>query len=112
MDERLLQDLYTWLARAKFDNAGEEATAAMFGHRLKEALETPEAHPDDLAIDRFAVAMKARMAEMRAHGRSGWDDPSKCSVDYLQRLLQASCISEPIDVGNYAMMVFNRTTET
>ncbi len=70
---------------------------------------TVHQHPDDAAVDRFAAAMKARMAEMRAKGKSGWDDPSVCSVDYLARLLQHCTCSEPVDIGNYAMMIFNRT---
>lgn len=74
-------------------------------------LETEPAppHSDDLAVDRFAAAMKARMAEMRAKGKSGWDDPGKCPIPFLQGGLARTPLSRYVDVGNYAMMIFNRT---
>jgi hypothetical protein len=31
-------------------------------------------HKDDIAVDRFAAAMKAKLAAARAKGRDGWDD--------------------------------------
>ena len=66
----------------------------------------PEQHSDDLAVDRFATAMKARMAEMRAKGKSGWED---CPVERLDSLLRATTdYTQPVDTGNYAMMLYNR----
>lgn len=44
-------------------------------------------HSDDAAIDRFAAAMKAKLAASRAKGRSGWDDPEQCSTERLAELL-------------------------
>ncbi|KAK6697022.1 hypothetical protein SNK04_013764 [Fusarium graminearum] len=35
----------------------------------------PEQHPDDIAVGAFAAAMKVKMAEARAKGRGGWEDP-------------------------------------
>lgn len=67
-----------------------------------------EPHPDDLAVDRFAAAMKARMAQKRAEGMDGWDDPERITVGCLQRSLAVTPLSRPVDIGNYAMMLFNR----
>lgn len=69
-------------------------------------------HPDDAAVDRFAAAMKAKLAAARAKGRGGWDDPSQCSVEFLAKLLVEhvgkgnSGTFE--DVANFAMMLHQR----
>lgn len=73
-----------------------------------EQVEAPE-HPDDLAVDRFAAAMKSKMAESRAKGRRGWDDPAQCSVESLAALLIDHLIKgDPVDIGNFAMMLHQR----
>lgn len=73
----------------------------------------PEPHPDDIAVDRFAAAMKAKMARSRDCGRYGWDDPAVCSAEDL-RLFLVNHIAkgDPVDVGNFAMMLFNRGETT
>lgn len=66
-------------------------------------------HPDALAVDRFAAAMKAKLAEKRAEGRSGWDDEEDCSRLFLSQLLRKHVEKgDPIDVGNFAMMLHQR----
>lgn len=66
-------------------------------------------HPDDAAVDRFSVAMKAKLAKKRAQGRGGWDDERICSPDDLARMLVDHVRKgDPVDVGNLAMMLFNR----
>jgi hypothetical protein len=69
-------------------------------------------HSDDVAVDRFATAMKAKLAEKRADGASGWDDPEVCHIDYLAHLLKEQIHSratlDTVDIGNFAMMIFNR----
>lgn len=66
-------------------------------------------HPDDLAVDRFAIAMKAKLAQKRTEGRSGWDNPDACSVEWLSELLIRHIEKgDPIDVGNFAMMIHQR----
>lgn len=70
-------------------------------------------HPDDAAVDRFAAAMKAKMAENRAKGRSGWDNEALCSAKCLQDMLVDHIAKgDPVDVGNFAMMLFNRGDRT
>lgn len=66
-------------------------------------------HSDDLAVDRFAAAMKAKLAEKRAQGYGGWDDPSDCTLEHLNDLLiKHIAKGDPIDVGNFAMMIHQR----
>lgn len=66
-------------------------------------------HPDDFAVDRFAAALKAKLAKKRAGGMSGWDDKTACSEERLQTMLvEHVAKGDPVDVGNFAMMLFNR----
>lgn len=67
------------------------------------------AHTDDLAVDRWASAMKAKLAKKRAGGRSGWDNPEECSTADLSYLLIQHCFKgDPLDVSNLAMMLQQR----
>ena len=66
-------------------------------------------HSDDLAVDLFAAAMKLKLAEARAAGRGGWDDPARCSIADLCRDLRVHTHKgDPVDVANYAMMIWAR----
>lgn len=66
-------------------------------------------HPDDLAVDRFAAAMKVKLAEKRAQGYGGWDDVEKCTISWLSELLRNHIDKgDPVDVGNFAMMIHQR----
>lgn len=69
-------------------------------------------HPDDNAVDRFASAMKTKLAAARAKGRSGWTDKENCSGDHLAQLLvEHLSKSNPgtfEDVANFAMMLHQR----
>ena len=68
-----------------------------------------EVHPDDLAVDRFAAAMKAKLAQKREEGRGGWDNPDECTVEFLSELLRDHVVKgDPVDVGNFAMMIHQR----
>lgn len=68
-----------------------------------------EPHSDDLAVDRFAAAMKAKLAEKRAQGYHGWDDPEDCTIEHLINLLVKHVgKGDPVDVGNFAMMIHQR----
>lgn len=66
-------------------------------------------HTDDLAVDRFAAAMKAKLAKKRDEGRGGWEDKDQCSNAFLSELLlEHVAKGDPVDVGNLAMMVHQR----
>lgn len=67
-----------------------------------------EQHADDTAVDRFAEAMKAKLAKKRDEGRGGWDGPT-CSAEILSDLLRQHVEKgDPLDVGNLAMMLHQR----
>ncbi|CAM5420808.1 hypothetical protein ATER59S_02392 [Aquamicrobium terrae] len=67
------------------------------------------AHPDDLAVDRFAAAMKIKLAKKRSEGRGGWDNRDECTAEHLSYLLVQHIIKgDPLDVGNLAMMLHQR----
>lgn len=67
------------------------------------------AHTDDLAVDRFAAAMKVKLAACRAAGRGGWDNPGECDVeDLAAQLVHSIDKGAPLDVGNFAMMLHQR----
>lgn len=66
------------------------------------------AHSDDVAVDLFAAAMKAKLAQKRAEGRGGWETP-ECTADFLSGLLRDHVEKgDPLDVGNFAMMLHQR----
>lgn len=66
---------------------------------------SPTPHPDDLAVDRAAASMKAKLAAARAKGRCGWET---CPPDQLQQMLLDNISKgDPVDVLNFAMMLFN-----
>lgn len=66
-------------------------------------------HPDDLAVDNFAAAMKEKLAKKRNDGRGGWEDKEKCSNKYLSKLLREHVNKgDPVDVANLAMMLHQR----
>jgi hypothetical protein len=66
-------------------------------------------HPDDVAVDRFAVAMKAKLAKARDKGRGGWDNPDVCSLADLSEALRGHVEKgDPVDVANFCMMLQQR----
>lgn len=100
--------------------SGTEANAAdakkmlwlTYEHHILAALESTPAqpvHPDDLAVDRFAAAMKAKLAKKREDGRGGWERKDECSNGFLSLLLVEHVEKgDPVDVGNLAMMIHQR----
>ncbi|TWD58148.1 hypothetical protein FB480_101903 [Agrobacterium vitis] len=71
--------------------------------------QTAAAHSDDIAVDQFAAAMKAKLAAKRAEGRGGWDDKNECSNEFLSLLLREHVDKgDPLDVMNFAMMIHQR----
>lgn len=81
--------------------------------RAARSQEPEPAHPDDEAVDRFATAMKAKLAKKRSEGRGGWEDKNRCSAEFLNRLLNEHVgKGDPVDVGNLAMMLWNRDERT
>lgn len=91
--------------------AGKLAGAA--AKRLERTLaELDATHADDLAVNRFAQAVKAKLARSRAKGREGWDDPVRCSDELLARMLVEHLSKGNAgtfeDVGALVMMLHQR----
>ncbi|WP_186202407.1 hypothetical protein [Burkholderia gladioli] len=64
-----------------------------------------EPHADDVAVDEFAIEMKAKMAAARAKGRSGWET---CAPADLSRMLREHVEKgDPRDVANFCMMLYH-----
>ncbi|QQD72979.1 hypothetical protein [Acidithiobacillus ferrivorans] len=61
-------------------------------------------HPDDLAIDAFAEAMKAKMRRSREEkGRGGWQT---ATPEHLAQLLMEHINKgDPVDIANFCMML-------
>lgn len=64
---------------------------------------------DDHAVDLFSRAMKDKLHVKRQQGFGGWHDISKSSGEHLAELLLAAVAKgDPVDVANFAMMLFCR----
>lgn len=90
--------------------AGEHEDAAILD-RAAAALEAAreDAHPDDAAVDAFAVAMKAKLAAARAKGRGGWNGDEPGMQQRLSDMLRAHVDKgDPRDVANFAMFLHQR----
>ncbi len=69
-------------------------------------------HADDIAVDQFAAAMKAKLAACRAKGRSGWSNPGDPTDAQLAQLM-TQCMTKGNagtfeDVANYCMFLHQR----
>lgn len=95
--------------------AGEKAKLQ---HALEHAGAVPppiaaQRNPDDVAVARFALAMMDKMAAQRDKGYGGWDNPATCPTTRLQDLLVDHVYKgDPVDVANFAMMLWNRREST
>lgn len=63
------------------------------------------AHSDDDAVDQFAALMKAKLAQARVRGKSGWRDLEWPSSDISRQLREHVDKGDPVDVANYAMFL-------
>ncbi|UZF26643.1 hypothetical protein [Ralstonia pseudosolanacearum] len=90
--------------------ANEQNAAQDLATAIREvALHGIEAHVDDLHVDATAAAMKRRLAEKRAAGYRGWNDPNDCHIENLAILLHRSLRQgKALDVANFAMMLYRR----
>jgi hypothetical protein len=73
--------------------------------RLSAAPSQPAPHPDDVAVDRFAEAMKQKLGMARVKGRGGWQT---CSKEDLSRMLREHVEKgDPRDVANFCMFLYS-----
>lgn len=71
----------------------------------------PNQHPDNLAVDQFAAAMKTKLAEGRAKGRNSWDKPWVKDEQLAELLVKNLPKGNPgnfEDIANFAMMLHQR----
>lgn len=80
-----------------------KAIYKMMANEAMRGLAIAEQHPDDSAVDRFAAAMKAKLAKKRADGRGGWQTASEAHLSAL--LHEHVAKGDPVDVANLAMML-------
>lgn len=110
--EILGQDPEAWPSHGNAPLAIASALALAVSTAPQPAPAQPAVHPDDAAVDRFAAAMKAKLAKAREKGRGGWDDPAQCSVEFLAKLLVEHLTKGNAgtfeDVANFAMMLHQR----
>lgn len=87
----------------------EEIEEGILALPIPQPAPEPEAHPDDVAVDRFAAAMKAKLAKKRDEGRGGWEVPNKAIQMVLSLMLREDVEKgDPVDVANLAMMLHQR----
>lgn len=104
-DEQILANFDEYCSRGDIDNSEiiSHTRSLLASSILPEPVTTTPAHLDDAAIDRFAVAMKAKMATARAKGRSSWQTYAPV---YLSSLLREHVEKgDPVDVANFCMML-------
>lgn len=66
-------------------------------------------HPDDAAVDRFACAMKLKLAAARDNGRAGWNNDEPGMQQRLSNMLRAHVEKgDPRDVANFCMFLHQR----
>ncbi|RMR07536.1 hypothetical protein [Pseudomonas syringae group genomosp. 3] len=71
----------------------------------------PDQHPDNLAVDRFAAAMKTKLAEGRTKDRNNWDKPWVKDAQLAEMLVENLPKGNPgnfEDIANFAMMLHQR----
>tara|TARA_R100000027_G_C2240344_1_gene91807 strand:- start:35 stop:979 length:945 start_codon:yes stop_codon:yes gene_type:complete len=79
------------------------AAYSMIGSRL---------HADDIAVDKFSLAMKEKLSASREKGRGGWEDPEVCTATQLAEMLISHLEKGNggtfQDIANFAMMLHQR----
>lgn len=69
------------------------------------------ASPDVGYADAHSALMRAcaRGANQRKQGYYGWNDPSRCSIRRLEKMLRDHVAKgDPVGVANFCMMIWNR----
>jgi hypothetical protein len=64
---------------------------------------------DGVALTRFMGAMMDQLRIKRGEGRTGWNDPARCTIAQLEEHLQERLdAGDIVAVGLAAMMIWNR----
>jgi len=62
-------------------------------------------HSDDIAVDQFAEVLKAKLADARTKGRSGWQECDPAELSYMLREHVEK--GDPRDVANFCMFLWS-----
>jgi len=112
-----MDDLIDW-PRRQFKNPNDAQRLAASWNLLKhvplaDMIEPSQRTLDDIAVDQFARKMKIAMGVGRLQGKGGWLDKEGCTELRLRSMLRiAISKGDPVHVGNYAMMLFQRGERT
>ena len=115
LKDKLTQVLQEFCRDGMFADEAAEAALSAVTHWFAEdgivltRSDPSQYHSDDIAVDSFATALKAKLAKKRKDGRGGWHDPEQCSAAYLSKLMREHVEKgDPLDVGAFAMMLQQR----
>ena len=65
----------------------------------------------DLAVDNFALKMKAKLTKCTEKGKTGWDDVNWTPEEISKELRRQVELGDPVDVANYCMMLSMRKAD-
>lgn len=66
-------------------------------------------HPDNVAVDMLAHAMKLKLAAKREQGYANWDK-TECKNEFLSALLRNHVEKgDPVDVANFCAFLYMRS---
>lgn len=83
-----------------------EETPDEIAARVSRVRRAIEAADDDRALDTFTGWMRDKLAQKRAAGATGWQDPKRCEVKDLADLLVGHVgKGDPVDIALFAMML-------
>lgn len=89
-----------------------EAEASDVAYVARRSADAHGTHPDNAVVDRFAAALKGKLARGREKGRGGWDDRALCSDEHLAQLLVGHLKKDNpgnfLDIAAFAMMLHER----
>ena len=114
-DDWTVDDTLTAREILDYLGIGSDASLEPYADRRRDAVAkiiqkrivaTPpaEQHPDDIAVDCFAAAMKAKLKwEREQRNRSGWQAMS--AADLSRILYEHLPKGDPVDVANLSMML-------
>lgn len=108
MQDAFQEEQCRWHAVTHVD---DEAVVAIWEAMLAAAPQPAQEamHPDDIAVDRFAAAMKEKLAAARAKGRGGWENDEPGMQQRLSDMLRAHVEKgDPRDVANFCMFLHQR----
>lgn len=88
--------------------AMEVSASKLESPRADHLQEICTSHPDDVAVDKMAIAMKEKLAKKRAKGFSGWDTTAVSQARMTKMLREHVDKGDPVDVANFCAFLAAR----